>query len=97
MMSDELKINELKKCASIFRVCAHPVRMRIIMFLSKSPLCVYEVQEKIGLPENETSQHLRKMESLGVLKNERKGKRMYYSVPEGKLDKINEALRLLSV
>jgi DNA-binding transcriptional ArsR family regulator len=97
MKSDQLKINEMKKCAAIFRVCAHPVRLRIIMFLSKQPLCVYEVQAKIGLPENETSQHLRKLESLHVLKNERKGKKMYYSVPEGKIESINEALKALGI
>jgi DNA-binding transcriptional ArsR family regulator len=96
MESQLLDIKTLKKCATTLRVCAHPVRLRIIMFLSQQPLCVFEVQEKIGLPENETSQHLRKLQSMGILHNERKGKKMFYSVPEGKIDKINEVIKILS-
>jgi DNA-binding transcriptional ArsR family regulator len=97
MKSAQLKVNELKACASLFQTCSHPVRMRILTFLSEEHHCVFEIQEKIGFPENETSQHLQKLLRTGVVKNERIGKRMYYSLTPGIIEKISTALKILGV
>ena len=95
MKSDQLKVNDIKSCASLFRTCSHPVRIRIISYLNGESHCVFEIQDKIGFPENETSQHLRKLLRIGVVKNERIGKRMYYSLTPGIIERINEAVKIL--
>jgi ArsR family transcriptional regulator len=91
-----ININELLACANMFRTCAHPVRLKIIGLLQKKPLYVNEIMFGVKLPQAETSHHLRLLLKTGVLRNDRKGKRVYYSIIPGKIERINKALDMLA-
>ncbi len=90
----------LETAAESFKALGHPVRIRMIDMLGSGPATVTSILEAIGLPQAVASQHLRKLYLLGLLRRERDGNRILYSLarPEvlqilGCLEKclVNEA------
>lgn len=53
-------------------------RIKIIQMLSEDPKNVGEVAKSLNVEENLASHHLRVLASLGFLKNNKKGREVYY-------------------
>jgi DNA-binding transcriptional ArsR family regulator len=92
MKKPYLSRKEILSCAEIFRTCAHPARLKMVELLMKKPMYVNEVMNRTKLSQAETSHHLGMLLKIGVLKNERDGKKVFYSVNEEKLDIILKAV-----
>ncbi|KAA0777225.1 transcriptional regulator [Bacillus sp. AR2-1] len=73
---------------------AHPLRLQIINKLTnKKTLNVTQLTEILNIPQSTTSQHLSKLKR-NVLRAERKGLEVYYSINNSKADKIVEILNV---
>lgn len=75
--------NIVVKTADVLRALGHPVRVEILRLISGSKshkLSVKEIQEKLGIPQPETSKHLSLMRNLSVLTCERKEGHSYYKI-----------------
>jgi ArsR family transcriptional regulator len=48
--------------------------------LGKTPYCVYELTEMVGLDVSTVSKHLSLLKNAGLVKDEKKGKQVYYSL-----------------
>lgn len=59
-------------------------RLKIIQFLSTGQKNVSEVADRLNVEENLASHHLRVLAALGFLKNDKKGREVFYKINETK-------------
>lgn len=59
-------------------------RLKIVSFLSEGQKNVSEVADKLNVEENLASHHLRVLAALGFLKNDKKGREVYYRINDSK-------------
>ncbi len=83
----------LQQAAECLRTIAHPDRLRLIDLLLQGRFAVGELAELCDLAPAVTSEHLRLMQRLGLLKSERQGRKMYYAVAEPHLSRIMDCVR----
>jgi ArsR family transcriptional regulator len=57
-------------------------RIKILAFLSDGPKNVSQVADRLNVEENLASHHLRVLASLGFLRNQKKGREVYYRINE---------------
>jgi ArsR family transcriptional regulator len=82
---DPEKINRV---AEILKTIGHPVRLEILEVLeAEEPLAVSEIQDRIGIPTEQSllSHHLIKLKDKGLLRSEKRGMNVYYSLEDRKL------------
>ncbi|WNJ21578.1 metalloregulator ArsR/SmtB family transcription factor [Pontibacter sp. G13] len=85
----------MRKVSQMMRALSHPDRLMIVDFLfAQGPLPVSELAAELGLSQSQTSQHLRKLETLGYLWAERSGKQIYYSVRHAGLKQLLKCLQV---
>lgn len=71
--------------AEMLKQLAHPVRLRIVDLLhTASELPVCEITDYLGIAQATTSQHLNQMRRTGLLKAERRGKAVWYSMADAR-------------
>lgn len=89
----ESNYKELDEIAEILKGIAHPVRLCIVRGLLYKGSCnVTYMQSCLNIPQSTISQHLQKLRSLGIIKAERNGLEVNYSVCNEKVEKILNAL-----
>jgi DNA-binding transcriptional ArsR family regulator len=89
----------LERVAGHLRLYAHPLRVRIIDFLatSKRPRRVTEIiGVSEGIPQAIVSQQLRLLRDSGILKAERQGNAMYYSIAHPRDMELLKGVRRLA-
>jgi len=70
--------------ARAFRILGNPARLEILKILLKGSRCVGKIAEQTKISQPAVTQHLRVLEALGLVKGERKGVKVHYSIqPEG--------------
>ena len=74
---------ELEKLALIYRIMGDPTRLKIIMALSGSEMCVCDLAAYVGLSESAVSHQLRRLKDLSLVKSRREGQILYYSIDDG--------------
>ena len=75
------------RLAELFRLFSVEARVCIIQALKRKGLCVTEITSQLGISQEATSQHLRVLRDARVVKFQKRGFHVYYS-----LDKQNMAL-----
>ena len=68
-------------------------RIKIVTFLSEGQRNVSEVADKLNVEENLASHHLRVLASLGFLKNDKKGREVYYRINDNKFISLIKDLK----
>ncbi|MDA2417660.1 metalloregulator ArsR/SmtB family transcription factor [Bacillus cereus] len=82
------KTNITEEDVDILKIMAHPIRLRIVNELSKhNSFNVSQLTKILEIPQSSVSQHLSKMKGK-VLKAERKGLEIYYSIRNNKATQI---------
>lgn len=84
------------EASDIFKCIADPQRLRILNLLEAGPLCVCHLQELIDAPQVKMSKQLAIMKQLGLIRADREGTWMIYSLEaptDGLLVKNLEYLR----
>ncbi|HDR4895296.1 TPA: winged helix-turn-helix transcriptional regulator [Bacillus cereus] len=82
------KTNITEDDVEILKIMAHPIRLRIVNELSKhNTFNVSQLTKILEIPQSSVSQHLSKMKGK-VLKAERKGLEIYYSIRNNKATQI---------
>lgn len=81
--------SKLEKAAYILKTIAHPTRLSIIHMLDeKGRLSVNELCSLLACEQSLVSHHLSNMRIKGLLKSERSGTNIYYTLKEKELAKI---------
>ncbi|MBY7141784.1 winged helix-turn-helix transcriptional regulator [Virgibacillus sp. NKC19-3] len=71
---------EIEKAASILKLLGDKTRLTTIKILDKHDCCVCELVEIFNASQPAISQHLRKLRDIGLIREERKGQWIFYSV-----------------
>ncbi|PGO25853.1 transcriptional regulator [Bacillus cereus] len=78
----------LEEDVELLKVMAHPMRLKLISELSKhKTLNVTQMTDILNIPQSTVSQHLSKMKGK-VLKGNRQGLEIYYSIKNSKAEEI---------
>jgi ArsR family transcriptional regulator, arsenate/arsenite/antimonite-responsive transcriptional repressor len=73
-------IVELERTANVLKLLGDKTRLTIIAILKQRDCCVCEFQEVFEMSQPSVSQHLRKLKDAGMVKEERRGQWIYYSL-----------------
>jgi ArsR family transcriptional regulator len=66
-----------------FKALSSNVRLEILSLLAKGPLCVNALVDRLNVSQPAVSQHLKILENAGLVKGNKIGYRVHYSlVPE---------------
>jgi DNA-binding transcriptional ArsR family regulator len=68
--------------SALLKAMGHPTRLRILNLLRQSGCCVQELEKELGLRQSNVSQHLGILRSLDMVKVERRGHTVCYSLNE---------------
>lgn len=74
-----------KKCAELLSALAAAERLRIVRFLRDGPRNVTEIAEMLQLPAVNVSHHLTVLRHAGLIRNEKVGRFVLYSLVPGVL------------
>jgi len=73
------------KLEKISKALSDKNRLQILEFLSDGQRNVSEVADRLNVEENLASHHLRVLAALGFLKNDKKGREVFYSLNESRI------------
>lgn len=88
-----LDLKQLELAAPLIRIAAHPIRLRIIDFLSRSDACVGDIADASEVPQAIASQHLATLRQASILSCRRDGQRVYYRLERLELIKLLDCIR----
>ncbi|MEJ8555254.1 ArsR/SmtB family transcription factor [Tepidibacter sp. Z1-5] len=79
--------------SELLKALAHPVRLCIVKgLLDAGSSNVSNMQNCLDMPQSTISQHVSKLKSAGIIKGERNGLEIIYSVSNDKVANIIKAL-----
>ncbi|MGE4619808.1 MAG: metalloregulator ArsR/SmtB family transcription factor [Planctomycetota bacterium] len=85
----------LEKASDCLRTIAHPVRLRMVQLLMRGRYSVGELASSCKVQNHMASEHLRLMQRAGLLKSQRDGRKIYYSVSQKGLFGLMERVESL--
>ena len=78
-------LTDYGKAASVFKLLAHPARLRILDELRRGDACVCHFQEVLGRPQAYISQQLGVLRDAEVVDAERDGVNMIYRIVDPRI------------
>lgn len=82
----------MKETADLFKILSVDKRIEIIELLKKEPMSVNALADALGITQSAVSQHLRVLKGAGLVKGERQGYWIYYSLNRDALEKCRQRL-----
>ncbi|MGX7350099.1 ArsR/SmtB family transcription factor [Dolosicoccus paucivorans] len=83
----------IQKHVSVIKVLSHPIRFSIALFLYRNgKMNVGAIQEGLDLPQSTVSQHISKMREAGIVKADRQGTKIYYTLSNDIAIKVLQTL-----
>ena len=87
---------QLKKAALILRALNHKLRLQIIKLIDEQDkIAVTDVYVKLRLEQSVASQHLAILRRAGLVKTQRDGKFIYYSLDYANIQSLNSFVKNL--
>lgn len=74
-----------KARSKVFKALASTIRLRILGLLSSREMCVCEIMVALDLTQPSASHHLRILENVGLVKDRKEGKWVFYSITNPEL------------
>lgn len=88
------KTKEITKLANMFSVLGDPTRLGIVLYLMDKKTSVTEIVNTLGLTQSAVSHQLRILKDAHVLKSEKVGKMVFYSLNDEHVKVIVETGRV---
>ncbi len=94
-------MDEIEELAEIFKALSDPTRLRVVKLLNDCSsgecqggmLCVNALAHQVGVTQSAVSQHLRVLRQAGLVRGERHGHFVHYSLNQDKLEQHKSKLR----
>jgi len=77
----------------LFKVFSNDVRMKVFEFLLEGKMCVSGIVDRLNVTQPTVTQHLKILQQAGLVKSEKIGYWMHYSIDEYGLNKVKEELK----
>ncbi|TWT00541.1 metalloregulator ArsR/SmtB family transcription factor [Planomicrobium sp. CPCC 101079] len=74
---------EIEKASMVLKLLGDKTRLAMMKLLEKNECCVCEFVAIFGISQSAISQHLRKLRDVGLVKENRKGQWIFYSLNKG--------------
>ncbi|BBB31865.1 ArsR family transcriptional regulator [Thermotomaculum hydrothermale] len=84
--------NNLTTASECLKVLSHPLRLMILFLIKDQSLNVSSIEKLTGATQSNVSQHLAIMRYNGMVKQEKKGNEVYYTVATERLKKLLELI-----
>ncbi len=84
---------QLEEVSALFKVLGEPMRLRILQAVCKQPRSVNEIVKATGSTQANVSKHLSLLATAGILRREKEGQRVFYSVREPLVVRLCELVR----
>lgn len=94
LANEKLSWENSEAKSKVFKALADPIRLRILCLLSSREMCVCEVMVALDLTQPTASHHLRILENVGLVKDRKEGKWVFYSIVNPELF---EGMRKLNI
>lgn len=91
--ADMLSMEDLESAAACLKIMAHPVRLRMVDILMHGDFSVGEISEMCEVRHNQACEHLRLMQSCGLLTSERHAQTVYYKIASPRLPALLGCIR----
>ena len=89
----ELFEDKLNRQACWFKVLAHPARLQILQFLSKTKTCINgDISEELPLSRTTVNQHLKELKEIGLIVGHIEGVKTHYCLNAGRLSELQNAI-----
>ena len=82
----------MKEAAELFKLLSVDKRIEIIEYLKKGDMNVNALADKLGISQSAVSQHLRVLKAAGLVKDQRKGYWVHYSLNREALERCRQRL-----
>lgn len=79
---------KMKDLADFYKVFGDATRIRILCVLLESEMCVCDLAEILGMTQSAISHQLRVLKQMKLVKNQREGKTVFYSLADGHIQTI---------
>ena len=76
--------------ADLFKLIGDTTRIKILFCISKKEMCVLDIAELIGMTHSAVSHQLANLKAARLVKAEKKGKEVYYSLDDDHVRSIIE-------
>jgi len=80
------------KKSDVFKIFSNEIRIKIFEFLLEGKMCVSSIVNKLTVTQPTVTQHLKILQQAGLIKSEKIGYWMHYSINESGLNKIKKEL-----
>jgi DNA-binding transcriptional ArsR family regulator len=80
--TNAMKTAAYEAAGELLKALASTVRIAIITELASGPRCVHEIVDTVGAPQPLVSQHLRVLRGAGIVRGERRGREIAYSLTD---------------
>ena len=93
-------MEKIEKFTDIFKALSDPTRLKLLKLLGDcspgicegGPLCVNALSQRLGVTQSAVSQHLRILKYAGLVRGERHGSFMHYSLDPDGVSKCQKGL-----
>jgi ArsR family transcriptional regulator, zinc-responsive transcriptional repressor len=90
---DMLPMDALVDAAACLKVMAHPVRLRIVDILMQGDFPVHTIAQMCEIKQHQACEHLRLMQSWGLLGSERRARSVFYKITSPQLPGLLGCIR----
>lgn len=85
-------MSKMKDAAELFKLLSVDKRIEIIELLKQGEMSVNSLTDALGVTQSAVSQHLRILKAAGLVRDERKGYWIYYSLNQDALEMCRQRL-----
>jgi len=85
---------KIEKTNEFLKIIADPNRLKILVFLKNKPQCVCKIFPMLKISQKLASHHLTQLKKLKLVKQERNGNFIHYSINKKVLKKYMDILNL---
>jgi len=88
------KSKQITSLSSLLHIVSEESRLKLLCILQKGSHCVCEMMEHVDLSQSLISHHLKDLKEAGIVQDEKKGLRVYYSLTKKGEQIINSLFNL---
>ena len=82
--SNMVRKSHMKEFIKVMKALSDPNRVKLLKILQERALCVCEIRAVLGIAQPTVSKHLKVLEDAGLVKHEKDGLWVNYSLTDGR-------------
>jgi DNA-binding transcriptional ArsR family regulator len=88
-------MNEIQELSDVFKALSDPTRLSLVKLLSdhKGALCVNALARRLNVTQSAVSQHLRVLRQTRLVRSDRRGSSVHYSLDQDRMEQHKARLR----